>query len=89
MSVSSVEELDLLISLCALVVPAVPQSDLVSAFNHFLVVGVLTLLLTVRLHNAILALSAKIVGSNRWAKAIVPSNETEVYESRTKGTYDQ
>lgn len=91
-----VEELDLLISLCAMVVTAVPQSDLVSLPSLLLVVRFFSNEAANQfatntgfgsLHNAILSLASKILGNTRWSKLITPSNETEVSESSRHGLF--
>ncbi|EJD04791.1 uncharacterized protein FOMMEDRAFT_153883 [Fomitiporia mediterranea MF3/22] len=74
-ALSSIQELDLIISLCALVVPSVPQTDFVATNSGF---G--------SLHNAILAVAARILGSGRWLSLVRPSDETEAIESNMRGS---
>ncbi|KAL5524938.1 hypothetical protein ACEPAF_8807 [Sanghuangporus sanghuang] len=69
-SLSGIQELSLLVSLCALTVPAISQNDFSASNSGF---G--------NLHNAILGLSARTLGNPRWTAFVRPSDETEAIES--------
>ncbi|KAJ7279033.1 hypothetical protein C8J57DRAFT_1434189 [Mycena rebaudengoi] len=62
-----VEEVHLLVSLCASVLPHVPKSELLSPHSGF---GAI--------HSAILSLSTKCLGNGRWLAGIKPQTDAEV-----------
>ncbi|KAH8115108.1 nucleoporin Nup186/Nup192/Nup205 [Phellopilus nigrolimitatus] len=72
LALSTIEELDLLVSLCAFVVLSVPQTDFYATNSGF---G--------SIHNAILALAARTLGTSKWLSAVRPTDETEIVESQT------
>ncbi|KAI5120013.1 hypothetical protein M0805_008474 [Coniferiporia weirii] len=73
-ALSTIEELDLIVSVCALVMPSVPRTDFYATNSGF---G--------SLHNAILALAAKTIGgSTKWLNSIRPTDEGEVIESQNR-----
>ena len=85
---SLVEVLDLLISLCAMIVP-VRQSDPVSDSEAYLK-RALSIASSVRtntgfgsLHNAVLGIASRTLGHGKWISSIRPADEAEALEDNT------
>ncbi|EIW76673.1 hypothetical protein CONPUDRAFT_92653 [Coniophora puteana RWD-64-598 SS2] len=66
-SLSFIEEIHLLVSLCSSVLPLVPKSDLLSANSGF---G--------SIHGAILSLAARCLGIGHWKQSVNPQTDAEL-----------
>ncbi|TDL27118.1 hypothetical protein BD410DRAFT_714859 [Rickenella mellea] len=71
-SLTTLEELDIITSLCAIVVPSVHKGDL---FAHTAFGG---------LHKAVLRLGARYLGRRHWTGIIHPSTETEMLQANSR-----
>jgi len=74
-SVSLVDEIHLLVSLCASVLPLVPKTELMSIHTGF---G--------GIHGAILTLIAKCLGSGQWVDDVRPQTDTELLDASVYAT---
>ena len=91
-TLKGIEELDLIVSIAALVVPTINKADLVS--NCTIENQQSNAYEDCRqfatnsgfggIHNAVLAMSSRILGSTKWANAIQPSDESEQNDAGTR-----
>ncbi|KIK56168.1 hypothetical protein GYMLUDRAFT_87421 [Collybiopsis luxurians FD-317 M1] len=69
-SLSLLEEIHLLVMLCAQIIPLVPQSELASAHSGFGAINA-----------AILGLSTKCLGRGTWTEAVRPMTDAEIFRA--------
>lgn len=94
-ALAALEEMRLVVALCAGVLPAVPKTDIVRRLREFECgVGCVLMQRQVStsgyggIHSAIMGLAARTLGSRRWTESIKPATEEEAVEAslRAPGT---